>query len=96
MNNAHKWHIWRGNHDTLMIRDDNGFVVADVPLIANSRAEYLNQQREERAALVAAAPELLHALETVYANAADHPEKIRAIIDEALEKVHAWPRATSP
>ena len=30
------------------------------------------------------------------ADIADHPEKIRAIIDEALEKVHAWPRATSP
>ena len=87
MNNAQNWHLWRGNHNALMVRDDNGFVVADVPLIANSRAEYLNQQREERAALINAAPDLLHALEIVYANAADHPDKIRATIDEALDKM---------
>jgi len=53
----------------------------------------LDEKALEKAALIAAAPEMLHALELVYSNAADHPDKIRAIIDEALDKVRTHGRA---
>ena len=43
-------------------------------------------QNEANARLIAAAPELLEALQLVYANAGESPEWIRARIDSAISK----------
>ena len=78
------WHNWylgphAGGHSWGVYCADTG---KDVALVYNRDAQAL-----EKAALIAAAPEMFHALESVYSNAADHPDKIRAIIDKALDKV---------
>jgi len=52
---------------------------------------YSDKTADKDARLMAAAPAMLHALELVYSNAADHPDKIRAIIDEALIHLEGKP-----
>lgn len=78
--------VWHDGHNSL--------TSPRICTIQNAREpieQISDDERKANAYLIAAAPDLLHALELIYANAADHPDAIRAIIDRALEK--ARPRA---
>lgn len=87
------WHICEATkRDLKLVRDDNGFCVAQAIEPGNSRAAYINA--EANLQLIAAAPELLVALEAMHAchRAFSSSENWTSLDDEArllAEKVIA-------
>jgi hypothetical protein len=57
------WHICTTGHGLRLIRDENGYCVAEAVKPANSGAAYIDADANAR--LIAAAPDMLAALEAV-------------------------------
>ena len=85
------WHICKvTSRDLKLVRDGNGFCVAQAVKPANSRAAYIDSDANAR--LIAAAPDLLAALDQVdaYLSPFDGEEdayaEIRSVIQQAIAK----------
>ena len=80
------WHICEitGPRIDPLIRDENGFCVAQAVKPANSRAAYIDERANAR--LIAAAPDILAALEGMVEMATHHmmePKERREILRNA-------------
>lgn len=85
MNTQHTtgtWHVGVDKADKIIF-DAHGWAVANATVYHGKTYE---EKARANARLIAAAPDLLAALEMVYSNAGESPEWIRSKITAAIEK----------